>query len=36
MCKLRIWAAGILAAGSLLAAGDIVGDARRGEQLFLT
>src|SRR5215472_7641858 len=36
MCNLRIWAAGILATGRLLAAGDIVGDARRGEQIFLT
>ena len=36
MNKLRVILAGALLAGSALGAGEIVGDARRGEQLFLT
>jgi len=36
MGKLRITAAVLVAAGSALAAGEVAGDARRGEQIFTT
>ena len=36
MSKFRVAAAGVLAAWGVLAAGETAGDARRGEQLFLT
>jgi len=36
MSKLRITAAVLVATGSAVAAGEVAGDARRGEQIFLT